>query len=87
MHLSVEETLLIDTIEDIGFGRLCEVYVPETDPVVKRDVRGRNAKLIKTLRDNGITELVAILVHEGEAQQIEVAGEKNGFRFVKKIRL
>ena len=87
MRLSVEETLLIDTIEEVKFGRLCNVFVPESKPIIKRDIHGGNVKLIRALRENGITELIAIMVHEGEAQQIEVAGEKNGFRFVKKIRL
>ena len=87
MQYSVEETLLIDTIEEVGFGRLCDVEIPHGEPVVKRDLKGRNAKLIKLLRDKGITELVTVIVHEGEAQQIEIAGSKHGIKFVKKIKL
>ena len=90
MFCSVEEKLLVDTIEDVAFGKLCDVELPSAEPVVRVtecSVRDGNAKLIKRIRESGITHLKTITVHEGEAQQIEVTGSKNGFKFIKKIRL
>jgi len=87
MQISVEETLLIDAIEEVRFGKLLDVSIPYSEPTIHRNLRIGNGKLIKRLREDGIVDLVSITVHEGEAQQIEVAGEKNGFKFIKKIKL
>ena len=87
MQISVEETLLIDAIEEVRFGKLLDVSIPYNEPTIHRNLRIGNGKLIKRLREDGIVDLVSITVHEGEAQQIEVAGEKNGFKFIKKIKL
>ena len=87
MQISVEETLLIDAIEEVRFGKLLDVSIPYSEPTIHRNLRIGNGKLINRLREDGIVDLVSITVHEGEAQQIEVAGEKNGFKFIKKIKL
>lgn len=87
MYLSCEETLLIDAIEDVAFGKLIDVDIPNGEQSEERRISGNNAKLIRLIRRKGIKHLLTITVHEGQAQQIEVSGEIHGHRFVKKIKL
>jgi hypothetical protein len=84
--LSLEEKLLVETIEDIGYGHLYDVRIADSEKSFAKKLRDGNANFIEYLRESGYAEVEKIDVHDKEVKYVEVHGEKNGIKFTKKIR-
>lgn len=85
--LTESEARLVGAIKDLEFG---EIYGYEIDGCARgceSTLGGGNAELIEFIRNQGYLELNKIIVHEGEAKQVEIFGEKDGIKYKKKIRL
>ena len=85
MLISDAERDLIMSIRDIEYGELFDVLIVNAEPTHEVGMRRGNTRLIKCLRQH--PEVEKIVVHEGEAKQVEVLGEKPNFKYRKKIRL
>lgn len=86
LYLSENEVLLVEAIEDVGYGELYDIELADEPKNVKKDLRDGNAKLIEYIRENGYLFLPLVTVHCGEAKQVDVTGVKTGIRFTKRIR-
>mgnify|MGYP001049408314 CR=1 FL=1 len=85
MLISNAEKDLIMTIREVEYGELYDILIVKQKPQNEVGMRRGNVKLIKCIREN--PEVEKIVIHEGEAKQVEVLGKSNDFRYRRKIRL
>ena len=85
--LTESEARLISAIKDLEFGEIYSYEITGRTRGYERVLAGGNAELIEFIRDNGYSEINKIVVHEGEAKQVEIFGERDGIKYKKKVRL
>jgi hypothetical protein len=87
LHLLTEsEAAILDAANFVKFGELHDVELVQEEPRVSRTITTCQIAFIMALRDEGVTKLDNIIVHNGMPSQIEVYGTKNDIKYKRKIR-
>lgn len=82
IEVSAREAELIDLIDDIEYG---EILDPVIDHHAKRTIETSAdfVALITLLRKHTVTRIV---VHNSRPSIVEIAGERAGFKYLRKIK-
>jgi hypothetical protein len=87
LHLLTEqEAAILDAASHVRFGELIEVEVVDGERMVSRKITAAQIAFIKVLRDEGLTLLDNIVVHNGSPSQIEIDGRFGTIKYRRKIR-
>ena len=86
IELTVSEANILDAATHIRFGELCSVDVKKEDPCVARRVSPAQEAFITVLRDQELSFLDTIVVHNGLPSQIELRGTFHTIEYIKKVR-
>jgi|PlaIllAssembly_1097288.scaffolds.fasta_scaffold2660212_2 hypothetical protein len=86
--LSEHEAAILDAAAHVRFGELTNVEIVSGLFDVPRSISAAQIAFVKTLRDEGLSRLDAIVVHNGIPSQIEVDGEHGSLKikYRRKIR-
>jgi hypothetical protein len=86
LYLSQQELDVLEAATFIKFGELLNVDIGRGKPEIKKQVTPTQEAFIKALRDQGLTYLDAIIVHNGAPQQIEIDGKHGTIQYKRKLR-
>jgi hypothetical protein len=86
LKLTRDEAAILDAAAEIKFGELLEVGVEHGEQEILRVLHPEQLKFIHTLREEGLTHLHHIIVHNGFPSQIEVLGTFGSIQYRRKIR-
>ena len=87
LHLLTEqEAAILDAANHVKFGELIGVEVEDGERRVSRKITAAQIAFVKVLRDEGLTHLDSIVVHNGYPSQIEIDGRFRTIKYKRKIR-
>jgi hypothetical protein len=84
--LSKSELDVLEAAAYVKFGELLGVEIGRGKPEIKRTVTSVQKAFIDTLRDQGLTYLDTIIIHNGAPQQIEIDGTHGKIKYKRKLR-
>jgi hypothetical protein len=84
--LTKDEADILDAAEQVMYGELLDVEITSTQPAVSKQVTAAQIAFIQVLRDEGLSKLDQIIVHNGTPSQIEVDGQFKTIKYRRKIR-
>jgi hypothetical protein len=85
--LTEQEASILDAAALVKFGELVNVEVDsKAKPTVSRRLTDVQIAFIKVLRNEGVTRLDSIIVHNGVPSQIEIYGMHKTIQYKRKIR-
>jgi hypothetical protein len=87
LHLvTASEAAILDAAAVVKFGELLDVEINHEGPKIPRRLTAVQIAFIKALRDEGLTKLDTIIVHNGTPSQIEIYGTALDIKYKRKIR-
>jgi hypothetical protein len=86
LYLSQSEVEILDAAAHVKFGELLQVEIGRGQAEFRRQVTPTQASFIGILRDQGLTYLDVIVVHNGAPQQIEINGTHGKIKYKRKLR-
>jgi hypothetical protein len=86
LYLSEQEAAVLDAALHVRFGELLNVEIGRGEPKITRQVAPPQAAFIQTLRQEGLTHLDTIIVHNGFPQQVEIDGTFRNITYKRKLR-
>jgi len=84
--LTATEATILDAACDIKFGELLDVTIIESEQTVLKPLAPQQKAFIETLRDEGLSFLHTVVVHNGYPSQIEIDGKFGDIKYRRKIR-
>lgn len=84
--LTDTEAALLQAATLVKFGELLEVELKEEDRKVFRKITPQQKAFIKALREENVTFLHTVVVHNGYPSQIEIDGKFGIIKYRRKIR-
>jgi hypothetical protein len=86
LYLSQQELDVLEAAAFVQFGELLNVEIGRGKPEIQKQVTATQAAFISTLRDQGLTYLDTIIIHNGAPQQIEIDGKHGTIQYKRKLR-
>jgi hypothetical protein len=84
--LSEIEVAILDAARRVKFGELLDVEVSQTEPRHHRSLNPQQKAFVEVLRNESLTFLHTVVVHNGCPSQIEIDGKIGDIRYRRKIR-
>lgn len=84
--LTTDEEAILDAAAHVKFGELVNVEISTSEPKVSKRLNPAQIAFVKVLRDEGLSKLDQIVVHNGIPSQIEVDGKFGTIQYRRKIR-
>jgi hypothetical protein len=84
--LTKDEAAILDAAEHVKYGQLVDVEISSDAPTVSKQVTAAQIAFLMVLRDEGLSKLDQVIVHNGIPSQIEVDGQFKTIKYRRKIR-
>ncbi len=84
--LTSDEADILEAATRLKFGELLDVEIASGERTVSRRLTAAQISFIKVLRDEGLSKLDQIIVHNGIPSQIEIDGQFRTIKYKRKIR-
>ena len=87
LHLLTEdEAKILEAASHVKFGELLNIDIEAGEPKVSKKITALQIAFIKTLREEALSHLDVIIVHNGAPSQIEIDGRFRTIQYKRKIR-